>query len=381
MHKPLRIAIVAGEISGDLLGADLMRAMLERYPDAQFEGVGGPRMLAQGFVSHYSMERLAVMGLVEPLKRLPELLRMRRELRDRYRDDPPDLFIGIDAPDFNLSLEQSLRERGIKTAHYVSPSVWAWRQGRVKKIAKAVDMMLTLFPFEERFYLESGVPVTCVGHPLADQFPIEPDRVTARRELGYADDARVVAVMPGSRGGEVRLLARDFIETARWCYQRDSSLKFILPAANQDRYDELRAMLEECGEGLPIELIQGNSHRVLEAADAVLMASGTTTLEAMLFKCPMVVAYRMAPLSYAIISRLVKSPYVSLPNLLAQRELVPEVMQDEVTPEVLGPLLLERVQNRELRQTLVTEFTAIHQHIRRDASHAAATALFELIGR
>ena len=380
----LRIGIVAGEASGDILGADLIRAIKERHGDVSFEGVGGPLMIAQGFNSHWPMERLSVMGFVEPLKRLPELLRMRASLKHYFTANPPDLFLGIDSPDFTLNIELALRKVGVLTAHYVSPSVWAWRQGRIKKIAKAVDRMLTLLPFEAAFYHQHNVPVTFVGHPLADQFSLETEeleqqKAQARKQFGFADTDTVVALLPGSRGGEVRKLAGPFIETARWCLHQRKALKFIVPAANPERKIELQALLKEYGVGLPITLVDGQSQSAMAAADVVLMASGTTTLEALLMKKPMVVAYRLAGLTFAIMSRLLKSRYFSLPNLLAGEELVPEVLQDDVRPEMLGPLILERLDDAEKHHVLVRRFTDIHQQLRLNASATAAEVLLKMI--
>lgn len=379
MSPSLRIGIVAGEASGDILGADLIKAIRKQHPDAQFQGIGGPLMIAEGFDSLFPMERLSVMGLVEPLKRLPELLRIRRSLKELFLEQSPDLFLGIDSPDFNLGLELALRKQGILTAHYVSPSVWAWRRGRIKKIAKSVDRMLTLLPFEAQFYIENNVPVTFVGHPLADQLPMAPDRSEARKALHLDESATIVALMPGSRGGEVRMLGEVFIETARWCLHQRSDLQFIIPAANPERMAQLETMLAEQGRGLPISLVDGQSQTVMTAANAVLMASGTTTLEALLLKRPMVVAYKLAYFSYLIISRMVKAPFFSLPNLLANSNLVPEVLQSDVRPEMLGPLLLERLQSGPEQQQLLHSFQQIHQSIRCNASEKAAQVLLKMI--
>lgn len=379
MASSLRIGIVAGEASGDILGAGLMRAILQEYPDAEFEGIGGPLMIAEGFNSLFPMERLSVMGFVEPMKRLPELLGMRRRLKLHFIKSPPDLFIGIDSPDFTLGLELALRQAGILTAHYVSPSVWAWRQGRIKKIAKAVDRMLTLFPFEAQFYHEHNVPVTFVGHPLADQYPLVNDQQAAREQLAIPPDDIVVALMPGSRGGEVRMLGEIFIETARWCLHQRNDLRFIIPAANAERLAELETLLKTVGKGLPISLIDGQSKTVMAAADTVLTASGTTTLEAMLLKRPMVVGYKLAAFSYMIVSRMFKAPFFSLPNLLANEALVPEVMQADVRPEMLGPLVLESLQNTPLRETLTNRFTQIHSDLKLNASERAAAVLLKMI--
>ncbi len=377
---PLRIGLVAGEASGDILGADLIRAIRERHPDAQFDGIGGLRMCAQGFTSLFPMERLSVMGLVEPLKRLPELLRIRRSLRDHFLHTQPDLVLGIDSPDFNLGLELKLRQSGLTTAHYVSPSVWAWRQGRIHKIARAVDHMLCLFPFEEAFYREHQVPVSFVGHPLADQIPLDDQQAGARAELGIDAGAQVLALLPGSRGGEVQQLAPAFLATARWLHEREPALQFLLPAANAERMAQLRELMaSELPADFPLQLLEGQSQTAMAAADAVLMASGTTTLEAMLLKRPMVVCYRFGALSYAILSRLVKSKFIALPNLLAGRELVPERVQDDVCPEVLGPLLLERLRDPALRARLTEEFSHLHGELARGAGERAAASLLALI--
>lgn len=379
----LRIGIVAGESSGDILGAGLIRAMREKHPSIVFEGIGGPLMIAEGFNSHFPMERLSVMGIVEPLKRLPELLRIRKTIKQHFTEQRPDLFIGIDSPDFTINIEAALRAAGILTAHYVSPSVWAWRQGRVKTIAKAVDRVLTLLPFEAEFYQQHNVPVTFVGHPLADQFSNDDTELAeqqreARTSLGLNESDTVVALLPGSRGGEVKMLIQPFIETARWCLYQRSDLKFVIPAANAQRYQQIRQALDDTARGLPIQLVDGQSKTVMNAANAVLMASGTTTLEAMLLKKPMVVAYRMNRLSYWIISRMVKAPYFSLPNLLAGEELVPELLQDEVIPEMLGPLLLERLLP-EAQQALKQRFTDIHTQLQQNASDRAADVLLKMI--
>lgn len=380
--RSLRIGMVVGEASGDILGAGLMAAIQRRYPNAVFEGIGGPKMLALGFQSFFPQERLAVMGLVEPLKRLPELLRIRKTLRQHFLSQRPDLFVGVDSPDFNLSLEGKLKAAGIPTVHYVSPSVWAWRQKRIVKIARSVDLMLTLLPFEADFYRQHQVPVTFVGHPLATDFPLEVDQRGARRELAFAADKKLVALLPGSRGGEVKLLGELFLHTARWCLQRDPNLQFVIPAANAERRQQLEQQLgdfcREHGE-LPLRLIDGQSQTAMRAADVVLMASGTTTLEALLLKRPMVVAYKMAPLSYAIISRLLKSKYISLPNLLADRQLVPEILQDDATPEALGRAVMAYFDNTDTAIHLQREFLEIHRQLRCDASERAAQAVLSLI--
>ena len=378
MSRPgvLRVALVAGEASGDILGAGLMRALKARHADIEFIGVGGPLMEAEGMVSYFPMERLAVMGLVEVLGRLRELLARRKELVATLIAERPDVFIGIDAPDFTLNIELKLRQAGIKTVHYVSPSVWAWRQKRVLKIREGCDLMLTLLPFEARFYEEKGVPVRFVGHSLADTIPLQADRTAARADLGLPVDGLLVALMPGSRGGEVGRLGALFLDAAQQLLQLRPDVRFVVPCANAQRREQLEHML--AGRDLPLTLLDGRSHLALAACDAVLIASGTATLEALLFKRPMVVAYKMAPLTYWILKRMVKSPYVSLPNLLAQRMLVPELLQDAATPQGLVQALLPLLDGGE-EQT--SGFDAIHRTLRRDASNQAADAVLQLIDK
>ncbi|BCG26423.1 lipid-A-disaccharide synthase [Pseudomonas tohonis] len=375
MTRPLRIALVAGEASGDILGSGLMQALKARHPDAEFIGVGGPLMEAEGLASYFPMERLAVMGLVEVLGRLPELLSRRKRLIATLIDARPDVFIGIDAPDFNLGVELKLRRAGIRTVHYVSPSVWAWRQKRVLKIREGCDLMLTLFPFEAQFYEAHQVPVRFVGHPLADTIPLEADRAAARAAIGVPDGAALVALMPGSRGGEVGRLGSLFLDAAERMRSMRPGLHFVLPCASPARRQQLEQML--AGRNLPLTLLDGRSHQALAACDAVLIASGTATLEALLYKRPMVVAYKVAPMTYRILKRLVKSPYVSLPNLLAQRLLVPELLQDAATPEALAQTLVPLLDGGDVQ----TEgFDRIHRTLRLDASKEAAGAVLDLIG-
>jgi lipid-A-disaccharide synthase len=370
----LRIALVAGEASGDILGSGLMRAIKLRHPDAEFIGVGGPLMEAEGMTSYFPMERLSVMGLVEVLGRLKELLARRKLLIQTLIDEKPDVFIGIDAPDFTLNIELKLRQAGIKTVHYVSPSVWAWRQNRVLKIREGCDLMLTLLPFEARFYEEKGVPVRFVGHPLADTIALHADQLAARAELGLGEGP-VVALMPGSRGGEVGRLGALFFDTAERLLAARPDLRFVLPCASPQRREQIEQLLQ--GRDLPLTLLDGKSHLALAACDAVLIASGTATLEALLYKRPMVVAYRLAPLTYWILKRMVKSPYVSLPNLLAQRLLVPELLQDAATAEALAQTLLPLLVNGNAQ---TAGFDEIHRTLRRDASNQAAEAVLSLIG-
>lgn len=379
-----RIAIVAGEASGDILGAGLMSALRERFPQAVFEGVGGPRMLAEGFISLFAQDRLAVMGLVEPLKRLPELLSIRRQLRQRFTDNPPDVFIGIDSPAFNTDLELSLRKRGIKTVHYVSPSVWAWRQGRIKKIAQAVDLMLTLFPFEAEIYHQHNVPVTFVGHPLADQIPLTTDTDAARLRLSLPPQSAsniTVALLPGSRASEVEKMGALLIDVARYCYARRAEMIFVIPSASEKRHSQLQKLLNDCAGSLPITLIAGRSHEVMAAADIVVMASGTTTLEALLLKKPMVITYKLAAFSYWLFSKLVKVKVIGLPNLLAGKTLVPEFIQHEATTSNIGGAVLSLLADKAKTVDLQQEFTKIHYQLKQDANMKAAQAVTELLER
>lgn len=376
----IHIGIVVGEASGDILGAALIVELRKLYPNAEFSGIGGPRMLALGFHSYFPQDRLAVMGLIEPLKRLPELLRIRKFLREHFIANPPAVFIGIDSPDFTISLEGSLKEHGIKTVHYVSPSVWAWRQKRVFKIAKSVDLMLTLLPFEAAFYEKHNVPVEFVGHHLADEIPLEVDKYQARRELGIPEHARVVALLPGSRASEVERMGSLFMYAAVFCLEQDPELLFYIPAANSDRYRQLHHQLNDYVD-FPLQLFNGNSHRVMAAADVLLLASGTVTLEALLLKKPMVVAYKMAPLTFKILSWLVKTPFVSLPNLLANKLLVPELLQDKATPEQLSAAIMHYFENPEEAQALSNTFADMHVTLKRDASVRAAAAIAKLINR
>ncbi|MCI8211883.1 lipid-A-disaccharide synthase [Pseudomonas sp. S25] len=374
MSSVLRVALVAGEASGDILGSGLMRAIKARHPHVQFIGVGGPLMEAEGMVSYFPMERLSVMGLVEVLGRLRELMARRKLLIQTLIDQKPDVFIGIDAPDFTLNIELQLRRAGIKTVHYVSPSVWAWRQKRVLKIREGCDLMLTLLPFEARFYEEKGVPVKFVGHPLADTIPLQADRAAARAELSLGDGP-LVALMPGSRGGEVGRLGGLFFDAAERLLAARPDVRFVLPCASPQRRAQIEQLL--VGRELQVLLLDGRSHVALAACDAVLIASGTATLEALLYKRPMVVAYRLAPLTFWILKRLVKSPYVSLPNLLAQRLLVPELLQDDATAEALVQQMLPLLDDGAAQ---TAGFDEIHRTLRRDASNQAAEAVLSLIG-
>ncbi|MFC7369691.1 lipid-A-disaccharide synthase [Vreelandella zhaodongensis] len=375
-----RVYLVAGELSGDILGAGLMRELRLCHPDVEFRGLGGPRMEAQGLASRFPLETLSVMGLVEVVKHLPELIRVRRTLREEALAWQPDIMIGIDAPDFNIGLEKQLRAHGLKTAHYVSPSVWAWRQGRVKKIAKAVDGMLTLLPFEADFYHRHHVPVAFVGHPLADEMPLDNDRQATRQALGLPNQAPIVALLPGSRGNEIRFLGDTFLRAAELLCQRNESLRVVIPAATQQRYQEITLLLSNHPAlSERVMLLEGQAREAMVASDAVLLASGTAALEAMLCHRSMLVAYKMAPATHWLAKRLVKTQWISLPNLIAQERLVPELIQDAATPEAIADQLDEMLGNAEMRHALETRFADMHRALQRNASQRAAQAITSLV--
>lgn len=375
----MRIAIVAGETSGDMLGSGLITELKKQFPNASFEGVGGPLMEQQGLQSFSPMERLAVMGLFEILGRLFEIIKIRRFLVKHWLKNPPDVFIGIDAPDFNLGLEEKLKTAGIKTVHYVSPSVWMWRQKRVFKIARAVDLMLTLFPFEAQFYKDHNVPVACVGHHLADKIPLTTSNVMARETLGLKQELPVVCLMPGSRAGEVSKLGQLFLASAKLMLEQDPSLQFIIPTANAERKAQIEQIIATQEEPIKVTVVAGQSQLCMAAADVVLLASGTATLEGMLIKRPMVVSYVINSLTFWIVKRMVSRQWVSLPNLLANKELIPELLQQDATPEKLASAVLSYLQNPAKAEELTQAFTDIHLQIKRDADKSAALAITKLI--
>lgn len=376
-NRPLVIALIAGEASGDILGADLISALKQQFPNAIFEGIGGPKMAAQGHNSFFSMDRLSVMGFIDPLKRLPELLSMQRFIVNRYLKNPPAVFIGIDSPDFNLTIEQKLHGKGIKTVHYVSPSVWAWRTGRINKIKRSVDLMLTLFPFEASFYKDHGVKVCYVGHPLAKQFASQPKTKQARQSLGLDTEKPLLCIMPGSRSGEVEMLADLFLDTAAEVADlMDSRLQIVIPAANSARYQQLSKIL--ASRSKDIILLKQQSHQAMEAADVVLLASGTTALEAMLLKKPMVVSYRLGALTYRLVSPFIKTQFVSIPNLLAGKMLVPELIQEDACLENLSTQVMAAFDQGNAN-ALIADFNHFHQQLAIDSGRVAATAIADLI--
>ncbi len=371
----MRIGIVAGEASGDMLGAALIAAVKERLPAAQFVGIAGPRMIEQGCQALFPSEKLAVMGLVEVLGHFRELSAIRKQLIATFLADPPDVFVGIDAPDFNLGLEGALRRGGIPTVHYVSPSVWAWRRYRLKKIARSTDLMLTLFPFEAAFYEAHHIAVSYVGHPLADAIPVDVDRAAARRPLGLAEDGPVVALLPGSRMTEVRMLGEVFIAAAARLLERRPNLRFVVPLASEATRSLFNEQLRAQDRELPVNILDGQSQQALAAADAALVASGTATLEAMLLKCPMVMAYRLKPATYWLAKRLVKVAYYSLPNLLAGRPLVPELIQDAASAERLAESVQVYLDDGQVAARLREQFRDMHISLRRGAARQAAAAV------
>jgi lipid-A-disaccharide synthase len=370
----VRIGVLAGEASGDILGSRVIAALRDRDPDLRVEGIGGPLMQAGGLSSLFPMERLSVMGFIEPLRRLPELLRIRRAVFRHFRDNPPDFFLGIDSPDFNLALERRLRRCGIRTAHLVSPSVWAWRQGRIRTIKRSVDLMLCLFPFETGIYRSNGIPVRFVGHPLADEVAGASPPGPAREALGLPGAGGVVALLPGSRGGEVRLLAPLFLEAARRLRRDRPGLAFVVPAASAARRAELEILLARYPE-LPVTLVDGRSREVMTAADAVLLASGTATLEAALLRRPMVVAYRLSALTWWLLRPLIRTEFAALPNILAGRALVPELIQERATPEAMADAVGALLDGADAGRAQLRGFEQIHEALRGDYAGRAAAAL------
>lgn len=375
--RSLTIALVAGEASGDILAAGLMRALKKHRPDTRFVGVAGMQMQAEGCDAWYDTEALSVMGIVEIISHLPRLLRIRADLRRRLLALKPDVFIGIDAPDFNISLEKQLKCQGIRTVHYVSPSVWAWRQKRVFSIASATDLVLALLPFEKAFYDRFNIPCRFIGHTLADAMPLKPDKATARQALGIAPDARCLALLPGSRRTEVKMLSTEFLQTAMQLRQQIPSLQVLVPLINADRREQFMHIKQQVAADLPVCLFDGQARQVMTASDATLLASGTAALECMLAKCPMVVGYRLKPFTYWLAQRLVKTPYVALPNLLAGKALVTELLQHDCTADKLSAALLPLL--RDPPAALQQQFCQLHQQIRCNADEQAARAVLELV--
>jgi len=375
--KAPTFGIVVGEHSGDTLGAGLMIALKKRYPDAKFVGIGGSKMQTLHFDSLFAMDELAVMGIVEVLGRIGRLLHVRKSLVQYFNDNPPDVFIGIDAPDFNIGLEGKLKAKGIKTVHYVSPSVWAWREKRIHKIAKATDMVLALLPFEKAFYDKHQVPCTFVGHPLADDIALENDKLTARRELSLPIDKKILALMPGSRGGELSRLLSPFFQSAQQLYQADNDLIIVAAMVSEKRAEQFKLLKAQLAPDLVIETIIDKTQAVMAASDCLLTASGTVTLEAALIKRPMVICYKFNTMTYWLAKLLVKLKWFSLPNLLANQSLVPELLQDEVDAGHIVPLIKDRLYQDQSQ--LNDAFIKIHHQLKCDASEQAAKAVVDLL--
>lgn len=375
--------MVAGETSGDLLAASVLDGLLARSGGAaglEAGGIGGPAMVARGFDAWWSSEQLAVRGYAEVLREYPRLRSIRERLRERLLSWQPEVFVGVDAPDFNLDLERRLRASGIRVAHFIGPSIWAWRGRRIEKIRRSVDRMLLLFPFEQQLYEDAGVPATYVGHPLADTIPLEADGPAARRALGLPQRGQVVAVLPGSRGSEITYIAPSFVATIGWLAARRPELVFVVPAATETLYGRLRAMLAAARlpSALDVRLVMGHSHDAIAASDAVLVASGTATLEVALYRKPMVIAYRMAWLSYRIMRRMGYLPWIGLPNILCQDTVVPEFVQQAATPEAMGAALLAQLDDPALAARLADRFAGLHEQLRRNCGERAAEVLWSM---
>ena len=376
----LKIALVAGEASGDLLAAHLISALKRRIPEAIFYGIGGPKMQAQGFNAMVPAEKLAVRGYAEVLLHYHEISGIRRKLLKQLLQDPPDVFIGVDAPDFNLWLEKQLKQAGIPAIHFVSPSIWAWRGGRIRHIAASVTRILALFPFEPPIYEQAGIPVTYVGHPLADMIPLHINRKEVRERLELGDESPVFALLPGSRQSELQYMAETFIETGKLLLQRFPRALFLVPLVSRETRDLFEAALWKCGaQEMPFKRLFGHAQEAMAAADAVLVASGTATLEAALIKRPMVIAYKMSPWSWRLMRRMRYQPWVGLPNILAGHFVVPEFLQDEATPENLAQALGNLVGDAEVAGRIDDAFTQIHQLLKQDTAEKAATAILSHI--
>jgi lipid-A-disaccharide synthase len=378
----VRIAMVAGEPSGDLLASLLIPALREALPDAHFYGIGGPRMAAQGFDVVTPMDALSVFGYVDALKNYRRISSIRKEFKKTLLADPPDVFIGVDAPDFNLGLEADLKAKSIRTVHYVSPSVWAWRAGRIKKIVRSADHLLCLFPFEPKLYEGQGIGVTYIGHPVADTIPLRIDRAEIRETLQIPSRLKVIALLPGSRQSEIQRLAEPMLKAAALIRDQEEDVLFLVPLATRETRMQFEGEMFRLGlADVPIRLMFGHAQDAMGAADVALVASGTATLEAALMKCPHVVTYKVGGFQAWLLKRLAYLPYVSLPNVLAGRFLVPELLQDAATPEALAEALLRLLSDLEQRRAMVAEFSAIHESLRQDSPHRAARAILGVMGR
>jgi len=379
---PVSLTLVAGEVSGDMLAARLMAGLKPRLPDVVFSGIGGPRMLEQGLASSVPMETLTVRGLLPVLLRYRELKGIQNTLRDRLLAERPAAFIGADYPGFNLGLEEQLRASGIPTVHFVGPQIWAWRGGRIKKIQRAVSHMLLIFPFEEELYREAGVPATYIGHPLAESIPLQPDVAGARRSLGIPEDAKVVTVMPGSRMSEIKYLTEPYLRTVQLLAARDATVRFIAPMAGARQKAYFMQLMAQAGlQDVPLTLVDGQSHDCIAAADAVLAASGTATLEVALYKKPMVIAYKVLPAEWMIIRHMGYLPWIGLPNILARDFVVPEFLQHAATPEALADALWFQLTDENNRARLQQRFLDMHHSLLRDSATLSADAVLRVISK
>nr|MBL8411442.1 lipid-A-disaccharide synthase [Dechloromonas sp.] len=380
MGSTVRIAMVAGEASGDLLASHLIASLRAKLPDAVFYGIGGPKMQAQGFDAWWPMEKLSVMGYVDALKNYREIAGIRRQLKKRLLDIKPDIFIGVDAPDFNLGLETDLKASGIRTIHYVSPSIWAWRGGRIKKIARAVNRVLALFPMEPPLYEKERIPVTYVGHPLADIIPLETSKQAVREKLSMPRDVPIFALLPGSRQGELDKMADTFVQVAKLVRERLPNAIFVVPLTTRETrlQFEMAIYRQQAGE-VPFRLLFGHAREALGACDVALVKSGTSTLEAALVKRPMVITYKIAKLSYWIMKRMAYQAFVGLPNILAGREVVPELLQEQATPENLAEALIKLYEDKDNAAAVAEAFTDIHLQLRQNTAEKAANAVIECL--
>jgi lipid-A-disaccharide synthase len=380
------LALVAGEVSGDMLAARLMAGLRPHLPDVRFSGIGGPRMLEQGLASDVAMDTLTVRGLLPVLMRYRELKGIQNRLRDRLLAERPAAFIGADYPGFNLGLEEQLRAGGIPTVHFVGPQIWAWRGGRIKKIQRAVSHMLLIFPFEEELYRQAGVPATYIGHPLAEQIPLAPDVAAARRQLGIPEDAKVVTVMPGSRMAEIKYLTEPFAGAVKLLAQREPGVRFIAPMAGERQKAYFMEVLAKAGladliGNRVLQLIDGQSHACIAAADAVLAASGTATLEVALYKKPMVIAYKVLRAEWELIRHMGYLPWIGLPNILAREFVVPEFLQHAATPQALAEAVWFQLTDEANRVKLQQRFLDMHHSLLRNSAEASAAAVLEVIGK
>ena len=377
INKPLTIALVAGETSGDILGAGLIRALKNHHPNIEFIGIAGPQMQAEGCKAWYEMDELSVMGIVEVLGRLRRILAIRRDITKRLIELKPDIFIGIDAPDFNLSLEGKLKQAGIKTIHYVSPSVWAWKQKRVFKIKRNTNLILAFLPFEKAFYDKFDVPCRFIGHKMADDIPLNPDQKVMRQQLGIPLDCLCLTLLPGSRHAEVSLLSEPFLKAAQLLRKRYPDLHIVVPLVNAKRRKEFEQIKAQIAPNLEVQLLDGQAREAMISSNATILASGTAALECMLAKCPMVVGYKMKAFTFWLAKKIIKTPYVSLPNILAGKELVPELLQQDCTPENIANHIIPFLEgdNTEVKNTFLT----LHKQIRCNADEQAAQAVLDVL--